>query len=143
MVDGLLLHKGCIFVPASSPLSTSIISSIRDSGHEGIPQDRLKVCDYITVCESVILTVVDRFPKFAHFIALGHPYRATSVARVFFADIVRLHGLSLYSLAELLRLSSVKLNVSSAFHPQSDGQLEATNKIISMYLRCLSGDRPQ
>ena len=43
--------------------------------------------------KSVILTVVDRFSKFAHFIALGHPYTATSVAHAFFADIVRLHGI--------------------------------------------------
>jgi hypothetical protein len=34
--------------------------------------------------KSVILTVVDRFSKFAHFITLGHPYSATSVAKAFF-----------------------------------------------------------
>jgi hypothetical protein len=43
--------------------------------------------------KSVILTVVDRFSKFAHFIPLGHPYSVASVARAFFVDIVRLHGL--------------------------------------------------
>jgi hypothetical protein len=31
----------------------------------------------------------------------------------------------------------------SAFHPQSDGQTKATNKVIVMYLRCFTGDRPQ
>jgi hypothetical protein len=41
----------------------------------------------------VILTVVDRFSKFAHFIALSHPYSATSVAKAFFDSIVRLHGI--------------------------------------------------
>jgi hypothetical protein len=39
----------------------------------------------------VILTVVDRFSKYAHFIALDHPYTVTSVARAFFDGIVRLH----------------------------------------------------
>jgi hypothetical protein len=33
--------------------------------------------------------------------------------------------------------------MSSAFHPQFDGQTEVVNKIITMYLRCLTGDRPQ
>jgi hypothetical protein len=42
--------------------------------------------------KSVILTVVDRFSKYAHFIALGNPYTATTVARAFFKGIVRLHG---------------------------------------------------
>jgi len=34
--------------------------------------------------KSVVLTVVDRFSKYAHFITVGHPYTATSIARVFF-----------------------------------------------------------
>lgn len=38
--------------------------------------------------KSVIRTVVDRFSKFAHFIALGHPYSATLVARAFFDNIM-------------------------------------------------------
>jgi hypothetical protein len=42
--------------------------------------------------KSVVLTVVDRFSKYAHFIALGHPYTAASVVRAFFNGIVRLHG---------------------------------------------------
>jgi hypothetical protein len=42
--------------------------------------------------KSVIVTVVDRFSKYTHFIVLSHPYTATSVARAFFDDIVRLHG---------------------------------------------------
>ena len=40
--------------------------------------------------KSVILTVVDRFSKYTHFIVLGHPYTAASVARAFFNGIVRL-----------------------------------------------------
>ena len=42
--------------------------------------------------KSVILTVVDRFSKYYHFIPLAHPYSAETVAQAFFADIVRLHG---------------------------------------------------
>jgi hypothetical protein len=38
--------------------------------------------------------VVDYFSKVAHFITLGHPYTATTVAHDFFTEIVRLHGIS-------------------------------------------------
>jgi hypothetical protein len=104
--------------------------------------------------KSMILTVVDRFSKFAHFIPLGHPYTATSVARAFFNDIVRLHGLpeSIVSdrdpvftghvWRDLFKFSGVQLKLSTAFHPQTDGQSEV-NKTISMYLRYMTGDRPR
>ena len=43
--------------------------------------------------KTVILTVVDRFSKYNHFIPLGHPYTANSIARAFFDDIVCFHGI--------------------------------------------------
>jgi hypothetical protein len=36
----------------------------------------------------VVLTVVNRFSKYAHFIALGHPYTVTLVAQAFFDNSV-------------------------------------------------------
>ena len=105
--------------------------------------------------KTVILTVVDCFSKFAHFIPLSHPYTTASVARVFFQEIVRVHGLPssivsdrdpVFTSAfwkELFSLFGVKLQFTSAFHPQADGQSEATNKIIAMYLRCLTGGHPR
>lgn len=105
--------------------------------------------------KSVVLTVADRFSKFAYFIPLAHPYSTTSVARAFFDNIVRMHGIpsSIVSdrdtvftstfWSELFKHAGVALKLSSAFHPQTDGQSEATNKIITMYLRCLAGDRPR
>jgi hypothetical protein len=105
--------------------------------------------------KSVILTVVDRFSKYAHFIALGHPYTASSVARAFFDGIVRLHRLLLSIVSDrdpvftdhvwrdLFKMAGVTLKMSTAFHPQTDGQSEVVNKIIVMYLRCVTGDRPR
>jgi hypothetical protein len=43
--------------------------------------------------KTVILSVVDRFSMYCHFIPLAHSYTAESVAHAFFADIVRLHGI--------------------------------------------------
>jgi hypothetical protein len=46
-------------------------------------------------------------------------------------------------LKELFRLAGTKLYTSSAFHLQMDDQSEVTNKIITVYLRCFTGDRPR
>jgi hypothetical protein len=105
--------------------------------------------------KSVILTVVDRFSKYAHFIPLSHPYSASSVAKVFFDNVVRLHGIPCSIVSDrdpvftsnfwtdLFQLAGVKLMLSSAFHPQTDGQSEVANRTIAMYLRCLATDRPR
>ena len=83
--------------------------------------------------KSVILTVVDRLSKHAHFIALSHPYTTASVAKAIFEAIVRLHGFpnSIVSdrdpvfssnvWRDLFKLVGVKLRLSTAFHPQTDG----------------------
>jgi hypothetical protein len=77
----------------------------------------------------VILTVVDHFSKYGHFIALGHPYTTTSVTRAFFDNIICLHRIPSSIVSdhdpvftsnfwkELFTLSGTKLNMSSAFHP--------------------------
>ncbi|KAA0042970.1 putative retroelement pol polyprotein [Cucumis melo var. makuwa] len=40
----------------------------------------------------VIFAAVDRMSKYAHFIALKHPYTAKSAAKVFVKEVVRWHG---------------------------------------------------
>lgn len=138
------LHPAGLLQPL--PLPTAVWSDISMDFIEAFPKVGGK---------SVVLTIVDRFSKYAHFITLGHPYSATTVAKAFFEGIVRLHGFpcSIVSdrdtvftsnfWSELFKLAGVKLNMSSAFHPQSDGQSEVVNRIITMYLRCLAGDRPK
>ena len=76
------LHPAGLLLPLL--VSTAIWADIGLDFVEALPRVRGK---------SVILTVVDRFSKYCHFIPLAHPYSAESVAQAFFTDIVRLHGM--------------------------------------------------
>ena len=42
--------------------------------------------------KSVIMVVVDRLNKYAHFCALSHPFKASSIATAFMKTIQNLHG---------------------------------------------------
>ena len=138
------LHPADLLQPLDVPSATW--SDIAMDFVEGFPR---------VAGKSVVLTVVDRFSKMAHFILLGHPDSALSVAQAFFANIVKLHGFPcsivsdrdpIFTSAlwrELFALAGVKLRLSSAFRPQTDGQSEVTNRVLGVYLRCLAGDRPR
>jgi hypothetical protein len=104
---------------------------------------------------SVILVVVDRLSKYAHFIPVKHPYTANSIAQLFMDNVVRLHGLPATIVSdrdtiflskfwkELFKLYKVNLHMTTAYHPQSDGQTERVNQCVEMYLRCAVQDSPK
>jgi transposase InsO family protein len=97
---------------------------------------------------NVILVVDDNFSKFSHFLALSHPFTAFTVAKLFFSEIHRLHGMPVTIISdrdrvftsqlwhELFKLSGVTLAMSSAYHPQTDGQTEHVNQCLETFLRC-------
>ena len=43
---------------------------------------------------------------------------------------------------ELMQLQGIELAMSSAYHPQTDGQTEVVNKSLEQYLRAFAADKP-
>ncbi|KAL0352336.1 UNVERIFIED_CONTAM: Transposon Ty3-G Gag-Pol polyprotein [Sesamum calycinum] len=133
-------------LPQPLPIPEQAWSCISMDFIEGLPSSEGK---------DSILVGVDRITKYSHFIALKHPYTATSIAKLFFDNIYKLHGLPMSivtdkdkiftskSWKELFSLSGVSLDMSSAYHPQSDGQTERVNQCLENYLRCMCHQKPK
>lgn len=101
-----------------------------------------------------IMVVVDLFSKYNHFIGLKHPFTALSVAKQFMLHVYKLHGLPTAMVSdqdriftsrlwqELFHLAGVELRMSSAYHPQSDGQTERVNQCMETFLCCFANATP-
>ena len=94
-----------------------------------------------------IIVWVCKFSKLRHFTACRTDIDAPTLARVFLRDIVRLHGLPRHIISDrdpkftahfwkaFWGAVGTTLNMSSAYHPQSDGQTENANKVLEIMLR--------
>ena len=84
----------------------------------------------------------------AHFLPCNKDITSKKTALLVFNHVICLHGLpadivfdrgphfSSQFWSRLFELLGTKVNLSSAFHPQSDGQSERVNQVLEQYLRC-------
>ncbi|KAJ9505720.1 hypothetical protein QJQ45_006415 [Haematococcus lacustris] len=95
-----------------------------------------------------ILVIVDRLTKMVHLARTWERMTAVQYAKLFVDNVFRLHGWpdSIVSdrgpnlnnnrfFVELAALLQVDLDLSSAYHPQTDGQTERMNRVIEEMLR--------
>jgi hypothetical protein len=104
---------------------------------------------------SVILVVVDRLTKYSHFILVKRPYTASTIAKLFMENIVKLHGIptSIVTDIDAIFVSNfwkefftsykIDLKYTAAYYPQTDGQSERVNQCLEMYLRCVVHASPK
>lgn len=105
--------------------------------------------------KEVILVVVDRFTKYAHFIPLAHPYTVQTVFEALMDNVIKLHGLPVCIISdrdniftsalyqELFKAFRVNLRFSTTTHPQIDGQTERVNQCLEAYLRGMVFQEPK
>ncbi len=103
---------------------------------------------------TVVLTVVDRFSKAAHFIPLPKLPSAKETAATVVDHVFRIHGLPADVVSdrgpqfvskfwrEFCRLLGATVSLSSGFHPQTNGQTERANQDLERVLRCLVTQNP-
>ena len=92
---------------------------------EGVPKSNNK---------DVILVIVDRFTKYAHFLTLSHPFTVKDVINIFLENIFKLHGIPTVIESDrdmiftsnlwqaLFKSLGVNLHFSTAYHPETDGK---------------------
>jgi transposase InsO family protein len=94
-----------------------------------------------------ILVVVDKFSKQGHFIPTTTNVTAKETAELLLNNVVRLHGLPEAIISdrghefvaalfqEVWKAMGTELRMSTAYHPQSDGQTERLNRELEQQLR--------
>uniref|UniRef100_A0A3B3HCI3 Gypsy retrotransposon integrase-like protein 1 n=1 Tax=Oryzias latipes TaxID=8090 RepID=A0A3B3HCI3_ORYLA len=103
---------------------------------------------------TVILTIVDRFSKAAHFVAMSKLPTAAETASALSHHVFRLHGIPSDIVSDrgpqftsqvwrcFCQALGATASLSSGFHPQTNGQTERTNQDLESALRCVCSQNP-
>ena len=105
----------------------------------GLPPSALK--------KNTIWVIVYRFTKWAHFLPIRDTYGVEKLSQLHVKGIVHLYGIPLGIVSDkdqrfqacfwkvLQKAFGTKLNFSSSYHPETDGQAKRMNQILEDMLR--------
>lgn len=97
---------------------------------------------------NTIMVVVDHFSKRRRFFAITNEFSAKDLALILYEKIWTQHGLSLQIISdrgtqfaaelfqEWCKLLGIESSMSTAYHPQTDGQTERVNQTLEQYICC-------
>ena len=95
----------------------------------------------------VVWVIVDWLTKSAHFLAVRMTFTLERFCRLYIREIVRLHGVPVSIVSDrdprftahfwksFQKAMGTRLTMSTAFHPQTDGQSEMTIQVLEDMLR--------
>lgn len=102
-------------------------------------------------CDSIYV-VVDRLSKYAHFIPCSSSITAEGVAKLFINNVWKHHGFPRSIITDrdpkfvsafwrsFMKHLNVQHSMTTANHPEADGQTERTNRTLIQYLRFYTQD---
>ena len=129
------------------PLGELQPTEIPDAPWQHVTMDCVTALPLTAKGHDAILVMVDRFSKQVHIGACKKKSSAQDLMHIFNTKVVANHGMPLKVLTdrglqfnnsltnEFLQHMGVRQALTSAFHPQSDGQTEKTNQLIEEVLR--------
>jgi transposase InsO family protein len=100
-----------------------------------------------------ILVIVDRFTKYAIMVPFRRDYTAQQLAYVLKDRLIREHGIPRTIISDrdklftsnywatLMAEIGIQRKLSTAYHPQTDGQTERTNRTMKTYLKIYSNTK--
>lgn len=137
------------------PMGLASPLDIPSSPWESISMDFIGPIEESKAGHNFIWVVVDRLSKMAHFVPTVSSIDAPEVARLFVENVFRLHGTPRSIISdrdprfqghfwkELFSILDCKLNISTSYHPQTDGQTERANRTVIEMLRSYVRDNGQ
>jgi transposase InsO family protein len=102
----------------------------------------------------LIMVVVDKLTKAAHFIPLKSTHKATDVANILMREVAQLHEIPKTIMSDrdlkftlnlwkgLFKGFGTNRNFSTTYHPETNGQTERVNRVIEDMLRMYVMDKP-
>ncbi|KAD4385317.1 hypothetical protein E3N88_25485 [Mikania micrantha] len=162
---GLKTRWGRVWIPPTCPLKSTLLEDTQVKAEHQKPYGKLQpleiplwkwehiTMDLITKLPKTrkgydtIWVIVDRLTKSAHFLPIRESYSSEKMAETYVREIVSRHGVPVTIVSDRdTRFTShfwrnfqeelgTKLLISTAYHPQTDGQSERTIQTLEDMLR--------
>ncbi|GKB17201.1 putative reverse transcriptase domain-containing protein [Tanacetum coccineum] len=114
---------------------------------EGIAMDFVTKLPRTSSGHDIIWVIMDRLTKSAHFLPMHEDYKMDRLARLYLNEIVARHGVPISIISDrdsrftsrfwqsMQEALGTRLDMSTAYHPQTDGQSERTIQTLEDMLR--------